>query len=81
MTRLKAGNPDVQTIFFMDEFFRALRADIGQDSKGLQRGAFSHLILRHADYFLSEAAKNPAMTLAELSRKEKDLFEERRDSD
>jgi hypothetical protein len=73
MTRLKAGNPDAETIFLMDEFFRALRADVGHNSKGLSRGAFSHLILRDADYFLAEAAKNPAITLSELSRKEKEL--------
>src|SRR5438874_71923 len=30
MAKLKLGKPDAQTIFKMDEFFRALRADIGQ---------------------------------------------------
>lgn len=37
MNRLKAI-PDAQTVFLMDEFFRALRADIGQNSHGLAKG-------------------------------------------
>ena len=76
MTRLKAGTPDADTVFLMDEFFRALRADIGHDSAGLPRGSFAHLIMRHSDLFLVEAAKNPKITLAEVAAKEKALYGE-----
>ena len=75
MSRLKKGNPDAETLFFMDEFFRALRADIGQSSSGLARGSFAHLILRNADLFLAQAARNPRLTLEELGRLEKVLDE------
>ncbi len=75
MSRLKRGNPDADTIFLMDEFFRALRADIGQSSSGLPRGSFAHLILRNADFFLAQAARNPGLTLEELGRLEKVLDE------
>ena len=75
MSRLKRGNPDADTIFLMDEFFRALRADIGQSSSGLPRGSFAHLILRNADFFLAQAARNPRLTLEELGRLEKVLAE------
>jgi hypothetical protein len=73
LNHLKSRNPDVATIFLMDEFFRALRTDIGQSSRGLQRGAFANMILRHADLFLEQAAKNPSITLAELAKMEKGL--------
>lgn len=73
MNRLKAI-PDAQTVFLMDEFFRALRADIGQNSHGLAKGVFANLVLRHGDFFLLEARKNPNITLDELSRLEKVVF-------
>lgn len=75
MNRLKS-TPDAQTIFLMDEFFRALRADIGQNSKGLEKGAFANLILRHGDFFILQAKTNPNITLAELSTLEKERFGE-----
>lgn len=73
MSRLKRGAYDADTIFLMDDFFRALRADIGQSSSGLSRGSFAHLILRNADLFLAQAARNPRITLEELGRIEKEL--------
>ena len=75
MNRLKS-TPDAQTVFLMDEFFRALRADIGQNSNGLAKGAFANLILRHGDFFLFQAKRNPSITLAELSKLEKESFGE-----
>jgi hypothetical protein len=74
MGNLKQGNPDVQTLFLMDEFFRALRSDIGQSSAGLERGAFAHLVLRYGEFFLEQARRNPSMTLHELSELEKKRF-------
>jgi len=79
MNRMKSLPPDAQTIFLMDEFFRALRADIGQSSNGLPRGAFANLVLRHGDFFLAEAKKNPHITLEELSALEKTHFGENQD--
>ncbi|WPC67347.1 hypothetical protein SBP18_02270 [Rhodoferax ferrireducens] len=76
MSRLKQGNPDAETVFLMDEFFRALRADIGQSSSGLPKGTFAHLILRHGDFFLEQAARNPRLTLEELGQLEKAAFVE-----
>lgn len=76
MGRLKSTTPNAQTIFLMDEFFRALRSDIGQNSAGLERGAFAYLILRHGDFFLLQAKKNPNITLDELSDLEKKYFGE-----
>jgi len=73
MSNLKLGNPDAKTIFLMDEFFRALRKDIGQGSFGIKKGEFSHLWLRHADLFLAEAHKNPNITLDELAEIEDKL--------
>lgn len=76
MGRLKQGNPDARSIFLMDEFFRALRKDIGQSSAGLPRGIFAHILLRRADFFLEQARKSPGITLAELSVLEKQRFGE-----
>jgi hypothetical protein len=75
MNRLKS-TPDAQTFFLMDEFFRALRADIGQNSHGLEKGAFANLILKHGDFFILQAKKNPNITLTELSVLEKERFGE-----
>lgn len=74
MQRLKSTAPDARTVFLMDEFFRALRSDIGQNSSGLEKGAFANLILRHGDFFLLQAKKNPKITLDELSVLEKEYF-------
>ena len=73
MNRLKSA-PDAQTMFLMDEFFRALRADVGQSSSGLAKGAFANLVLRRGDFFLEQAKRNPNITLAELSVMEKARF-------
>lgn len=70
---LKSGSPTAQSIFAMDEFFRALRKDIGQGSFGLEKGAFAHLILRHAEVLLAAARDNPTITLAEVSDLERKL--------
>ena len=75
MNRLKRV-PDAQTVFLMDEFFRALRADIGQSSGSIPKGAFANLILRHGDFFLAQARINPNITLAELSELEEKVYGE-----
>ncbi|MEK0363298.1 hypothetical protein [Pseudomonas sp. CBC3] len=69
---LASGKADAHSIFLMDEFFRAMRADIGLSNKGLTKGFFSNLILRHANVFLEEAKHNPNITLSDLAQIEKD---------
>lgn len=69
---LASGQPDAESVFLMDKFFRAMRADIGLSNKGLEKGFFSNIVLRHADLFLEEAKKNPKITLAEIAQIEKD---------
>lgn len=68
--------PDADSLFLMDEFFRELRADVGQSSRGLRKGAFSNLILRQAPLFLHMAKKNPKLRLTELAEVEKKLYGE-----
>ncbi len=70
---LKSGEPDAQTVFLMDEFFRAMRKDVGLSNSGLEKGAFSHFILRHSDLFLRVAKDNPNIKLSEISQKEKEM--------
>ena len=69
---LASGNVDAHGVFLMDEFFRAMRSDIGLSNRGLKKGFFSTLILRHASLFLEQAKLNPNITLAELAKIEKD---------
>lgn len=71
--QLKSSQPNAEGIFLMDDFLKALRSDIGQSSFGMERGAFSHLILRNAGLFLKVAKKNPQVTLAEFAEFEKNL--------
>ena len=68
---LASGPPDAKGVFLMDEFFRAMRSDIGLSNKGLEKGFFCNIILRHASLFLAEAKKNPKITLAEIGQIEK----------
>ena len=70
---LASTKPDAKSIFLMDEFFRAMRKDIGLSNRGLENGFFSHLMLRHSVVFLSAAKTNPKITLAELAALEKEL--------
>jgi len=77
INRLKTGRLDAQAIFLMDDFFRALRKDIGQSSAGLKKGVFCNLVLRHGEFFLEQAARNPNITLEELADLEKTYFESR----
>ena len=72
-TKIKSDAQSAESLFAMDRFFRALRTDVGQSSRGLEKGAFTHMILRNSEIFLRLAKKNPKVTLAELSEVEKAL--------
>ena len=67
------ATPDAQSMFLMDEFFRALRLDLGLSNRGLERGAFIRLILKHPDLFLQMAKENPNVTLDQVAMREKEL--------
>ena len=66
-------DPNAQSILRMGEFFMAMRKDIGLSNRGIEAGHFSHLILRHANLFLSTAKENPNVTLRELAELEEEL--------
>ncbi|MGH6974319.1 MAG: hypothetical protein ACRED6_06800 [Stellaceae bacterium] len=68
------GQPDVQSLMEMDKFFRALRSDIGQSSWGLPNGIFVTMIMRHGEFLLEQAKKNPKITLAEVAKLEEQHF-------
>ena len=69
--KLKTDAQSAESLFAMDIFFRALRADVGQGSRGLEKGAFTHLVLRNSEIFLQLAKKDPKTNLADLAELEK----------
>jgi len=52
----------------MDDFFRAMRKDVGLGNSGLEKGVFAHFILRNSELFLSLAKSAPSMTLLKRER-------------
>lgn len=73
VTHLKKGNPDADSIFLMEDFFREIRKDLGHKNNKLEKGTFAHLILQNAELFLQMAKSNPKVTLADLAEAEKAL--------
>ena len=65
--------PDATTLFLMEDFFRAIRRDIGLSNSGLRKGLFFHFVLRNPELFLAMVKQNPRVTLEELSVREKEL--------
>ena len=70
---LAKGVPDAESMYLTDEFFRVVRRDLGLSNKGLERGSFVRLMLKHPDLFFAMSKANPKITLAELAEKEKQL--------
>lgn len=70
---LGVGEPNAQTMFLTEEFFKSIRKDLGLSNRGLEKGIFVHFILKNADLFLEMAKKNPNITLAELGKIEESL--------
>jgi hypothetical protein len=68
MKHISTNEPNAHSIFLTEDFFKALRKDIGLSSKGLIKGDLIHLILRNSDLFLTLAKKNPNITLAEIGK-------------
>lgn len=73
MTHLKKGNPDADSIFLMEDFFREIRKDLGHKNNKLEKGTFAHLILRNSELFLDMAKKDPKVTFAAFAEAEKGL--------
>ncbi|WP_336949599.1 hypothetical protein [Acinetobacter junii] len=70
---LAKSPPNAQTLFLMENLFKAMRKDIGLSNKNLDKGAFSHFILKESELFLSLAKINPDITFEEISKIEKDI--------
>ena len=77
MGKLKSGEPDAKTMWLTEDFFRAIRKDLGHSSSQLPKGTFTHLILRNADLFIKMSKENPNITLAQLAEVEKNIVENR----
>jgi hypothetical protein len=67
------GVPDAASIFLMEQFLLSIRRDLRHSNTGMQKGLLAKLFLREGALFLSLAAKNPNITLAEVSEVEKRL--------
>jgi hypothetical protein len=70
---LGRGEPNAQSLFLTDDFFKAIRKDLGLSNRGLEKGAFAHFMLKNAELFLQMAKENPDITLAELGQIEEKL--------
>lgn len=68
---LMLGVPDARTIWLTQEFLLAIRADLGHRNNKLDRGLYATILLSEPTIFLEMAAKNPSVTLAEVSAEEK----------
>jgi len=77
MDRLKAGHQDAKTMWMTEDFFRAIRKDLGHSSWKLTKGSFLHLILRNADLFIQATKERPDLTLKELATLEANMEKER----
>lgn len=71
MARLKSGEPDAKAMWMTEDFFRAIRKDLGHSSRKLPKGAFIHLILRNAEFFIQMSKSNPNITIAQVAEMEK----------
>lgn len=79
--RMAQGGANAEGIFETEAFLNAIRADLRHSNKGVRRGWFARMFLRESELFLAMAAKNPKVSLAELSAAEKLIAELRRKRD
>jgi hypothetical protein len=73
MNHLKKGNPNVKTMFLMEEFFLEIRKDLGHRNNKLVKGTFINLIMQNPELFMAMAKENPNITLTELTEVEQTL--------
>ena len=65
--------PNVQTVMQMEKFFLAVRRDLGHSNWGIKSGDTARFLIRHMDFMLEQAAKNPNLTLGEIAKLEDEL--------
>ncbi len=68
---LAKGSPDAKSIFLTEDLLTAIRLDLRHSNTGLNKGYFARIYLRESALFLAVAAKNPNVSLAEISELEK----------
>lgn len=75
MQKLKrdGSEPDAQSVLLADEFFRAMRKDLGHSNLLLAKGTFIHFLLREADLFFVVSKNNPSVKLSTLAELEKQI--------
>lgn len=66
------GEPNAQTILKMEQFFLAVRRDLGHSNWGIKQGDTARFLLRHTDFFLEQIKSNPNITISELARLEEE---------
>lgn len=67
MRRFRSGAMDLSSVTTMDEMFRAIRKDLGLSNRGLEKGAFLHMILKDSDIFFAAHRADPSLSLEALS--------------
>lgn len=77
MDRLKSGHQDAKTMWMTEDFFRAIRKDLGHSSWRLTKGSFLHLMLRNANLFIHASKDRPDLTLEELAIMEAEMEKNR----
>jgi hypothetical protein len=76
MKHLKSGHSSIQAMFMMEEFFLVIRKDLGHKNNKLVKGTFLRLLLKNPEFILEMANENPNLSLDELAKKEKDLYDQ-----
>ena len=56
----------------MEDFFLALREDLGHSNKGIERGDLIALFLKNSSVFLAAIKQNPNISFVELTSLEKE---------
>lgn len=67
------GAPDAQSIFLIEKFILALRADLRHSNAGVQKGFFASFFMSESAHFLELAKQNPNITRAQVAESEKKL--------
>ncbi len=73
MQHLKKGVPNAETMYMTEDFFRAVRKDLGHKSNKLKKGSFIYLLLQNTELFFAMAKENPKVTLTEIAEMEEKL--------
>jgi hypothetical protein len=66
LSSLKKGNYTAQTFYQMEDFFFAIRKDLGHKNNKLKKGTFIHFILKNPEIFLELTKNNPNISLEKI---------------